>query len=181
LAPQQIVSCDNATGDQGCNGGWPAWSYGYLKTTGLESEDSYPYTSGTSGATGTCGSDSTKVVTTPLTTFNYVITPCNDTCAAQDELTMAHNVATTGPASVCVVANIWQTYTGGVVTSGCDKAYDEIDHCVQAVAIQTDTTYGTYWVVRNSWNSNWGMDGFIYLQFGSNQCGLADQATFVTY
>jgi len=95
-------------------------------------------------------------------------------------LGLATAMQTTGPASVCVVADIWQTYTGGVITSGCDHTYSEIDHCVQAVGVGTESG-STVWLVRNSWASSWGEAGYIWLEFGSNLCGLADQATFVQY
>ena len=37
-----------------------------------------------------------------------------------------------------------------------------------------------YWIVRNSWSSAWGEDGYVYLAFdGSNPCGLANEATVV--
>lgn len=34
-----------------------------------------------------------------------------------------------------------------------------------------------YWIVRNSWSSTWGEDGYIYLEMAKNTCGLADDAT----
>jgi C1A family cysteine protease len=32
-------------------------------------------------------------------------------------------------------------------------------------------------IVRNSWASTWGNDGYIYLEMAKNTCGLADDAT----
>ena len=44
-----------------------------------------------------------------------------------------------------------------------------------------NTTASTpYWIVRNSWTSNWGEDGCIYLKMGTNTCGVADEATIPT-
>lgn len=50
----------------------------------------------------------------------------------------AKYVGETGPLSICVDASSWQTYRGGVLR-GCGT---RIDHCVQAVGI--DTTNGVW-------------------------------------
>merc|ERR1712037_613662 len=42
---------------------------------------------------------------------------------------------------------------------------------VQAIGINTDTFNGekkTYWIVRNSWTSSWGEQGYIYVEYGQN-------------
>ena len=33
--------------------------------------------------------------------------------------------------------------------------------------------------VRNSWSTNWGEEGYIYLAMGDNTCGLCNEATVV--
>ena len=80
-----------------------------------------------------------------------------------------------GPMSVCVDATLWQTYVSGVITaaSGCGTS---IDHAVQAIGYNKA---GGYWIVRNSWDTAWGNDGFIYLKMGENTCGTANLATQV--
>ncbi len=40
---------------------------------------------------------------------------------------------------------------------------DVLDHCVQLVGYDT-TTSTPYWIVRNSWNTSWGINGYIYLE-----------------
>ena len=37
--------------------------------------------------------------------------------------------------------------------------------------------YAARRIVRNSWASTWGEDGYIYLEMAKNTCGLADDAT----
>ena len=34
-------------------------------------------------------------------------------------------------------------------------------------------------IVRNSWNTNWGLEGFIHLTMGENTCNLASDPTTV--
>merc|ERR1712110_756227 len=80
------------------------------------------------------------------------------------------------PMSVCVDAELWQTYQGGVITasSGCGTS---IDHAVQATGYNAE---GNYWIVRNSWGETWGESGFVWVEYGSNVCGITDQATIVS-
>jgi len=75
--------------------------------------------------------------------------------------------------SICVDAEPWQTYQGGVIDrSTCGT---ELDHCVQVVGMKE----GEYWIVRNSWNTDWGEDGYIRVKTGENACGIAMEATIV--
>lgn len=57
--------------------------------------------------------------------------------------------------------------------SGCPTKRIIFDHAVVIVGIQEDGT----WILRNSWGSDWGENGYIRMSAG-NSCGLAD---FVYY
>jgi hypothetical protein len=183
LAPQQIVSCDKV--DQGCNGGDTPTAYAYIEKNGLEPEASYPYKSGTTGADGSCKYSAAKA-TQKITGFLYATPTCanSDSCDNQDEVTFATNVAAKGPASICVNAAAWQNYASGVLTaSACGgKEYTDLDHCVQLVGfdLTKSSQKKPYWIVRNSWGDSWGNEGYIYVEYGTNACGVADEATFVT-
>ena len=54
----------------------------------------------------------------------------------------------------------------------------KLDHCVQLTGYNL-TAPEPYYLVRNSWATNWGEDGYILLSATGNTCGLADEATFV--
>jgi cathepsin F len=181
LAPQQIVNCDK--NDNGCNGGDTVSAYSYVESAGgLVPESDFPYT----GTDGSCKYDKTKVVA-PVKGFKYATPPCNDSCSKQDEGTLGANLASVGPVSICVYAESWQDYTSGVLTKNCPKSYSSLDHCVQLVGYSGASTDETgkpspaYWIVRNSWNTDWGLDGYIHIAYGSNLCGIADEATIVTF
>lgn len=34
-----------------------------------------------------------------------------------------------------------------------------------------------YWIVRNQWGENWGMNGYIYVAMGANTCGILNDMT----
>merc|ERR1711998_526676 len=151
LSPEQITQCDSSS--YGCSGGWTENAYDYVVGTGMATEEDYPYTS-SSGTTGSCKSSFDTVVS--ITGYETV----------SGESSMASYVGSTGPLSVCLDASSWSTYTGGILSS-CGNS---VDHCVQAVGIDTDEGY---WKVRNSWGTSWGESGYIRLAYGQNTCDLA--------
>ena len=137
LSPEQITQC--APIAQGCGGGWTEVAYGYVKKAGgIETDAAYPYTSYL-GVTGECHVEKSQEVVT-----------VNSFTTVSGETDMANYVLSTGPLSVCLDANNWSTYTGGIMTV-CGQ---QVDHCVQAVGVDTSST-GGYWIVRNSWGTSW--------------------------
>jgi len=173
LSEEQIVDCD--TVDLGCSGGDTVTAYAYVKQAGgLETEAAYPYTAG-GGMSGSCNVDGQFAA--QITGFAYATPPCTDSCDKQDEGTLASNLASKGPISICVDAETWQDYMGGVITDNCDHAYTSLDHCVQLVGYDFTDSSNKYWIIRNSWNTNWGEEGYLRVAYGSNLCGIADEAT----
>jgi len=163
LAPQQLVDCDHDLAI-GCNGGLTLLAYDYLiKVGGQESNASYPYTA----KDGECQFDADDI---ELSISSYIYVPRNET-------DLQINLLQHGPLSICLDAEHWQDYTGGVITARecCDLDICILDHCVQLVGFNTT---GNYWIVRNSWGDDWGLDGYVYLEMGSNTCGLKDLASW---
>jgi Papain family cysteine protease len=58
---------------------------------------------------------------------------CN--CDNQNEGMAVRNLASYGPATVCLDASTWQDYDGGIITSasGCSAKFLAMNHCVQVV------------------------------------------------
>jgi Papain family cysteine protease len=56
-------------------------------------------------------------------------------CSNQNEGYAIRNLATYGPAVVCLDASTWQDYSSGIITSdsGCGSGFMDVNHCVQAV------------------------------------------------
>jgi len=161
LSTQQVNACDKVDG--GCNGGDTITAYEYVvKAGGIESEKEYPYTSG-GGRTGICKFSASKIVESIK--GHKVLAKKEE--ALQTELNH-------GPASVCVAATAFQTYKKGILKV-CPGF---IDHCVQTVGYDTADNY---WLVRNSWNTDWGEEGYIRLEMGKNICKIANEITYPTF
>jgi C1A family cysteine protease len=157
LSEQNLVSCSFLQGNLGCNGGWyyNAWKYANKKA--LESEADYPYTSGTTMVSGSC------MYNAALGIVNAIAT----TDVATDTTSIMTAIAQQ-PNAVAIEADTvyFQSYTSGVLTcaSCCGST---IDHAVTAVGYGNDPTYGGYYIVRNSWGTSWGNQGYVNI-------GMAD-------
>jgi len=168
LSAQHITSCTpnelKCGGSGGCQGSIPQLGFVYTQLFGLTMEADYPYTSGNTGSTGSCNYNANSM-DAPATLRGYELLPRNNYEAVMNHL------ANVGPLSVAVDASSWSFYSGGIF-SGCK--YDrniEINHAVQLVGYGSDSD-GDYWIVRNSWGSRWGENGYIRLARESEpQCG----------
>ena len=79
------------------------------------------------------------------------------------------------PLSVSIEADkrVFQTYTSGVLDS--TECGTQLDHAVLAVGYGNDADSGLdYWLVKNSWNTTWGDQGYIKLAIvdGEGICGV---------
>jgi len=164
LAPQQIVDCDKSDG--GCNGGNPPTAFNYIvKAGGQEPESAYPY----KAKDQSCSFVKSAVYAT-ISGYKYIT-------KSRDETALKTAVATVSPISICVNAQPWQSYSSGIMTAR--QCSNSLDHCVQITGYDTSAST-PYWVVRNSWGSNWGESGYIRLEYGKNTCGLTQEATTAT-
>jgi len=182
LAPQQIVDCDFWPVDEACNGGTTQFAFEYvMEAGGMDSESYYPYVSGSTGTRGSCQFDKSQVQA-KISKWSYATPVCADfICDHQDEVRMAEALVSTGPVSVCLNAANWQDYQSGVMDPSTCGGHGllALDHCVQAVGYNNATS-PPYWIVRNSWNTDWGVDGYIFIALGQNTCGIANIATQVS-
>jgi len=167
LAPQTYVNCvknpNKCGGTGGCEGATMELAFNLTAQTGIALESTLPY----AGRDETCSDYKAAVKVS-----GYVKNPVNDANALETA------VATKGPQAITVAAEPWQFYGGGVF-HGCSSGLFSgsgatLDHGVQAVGYAKD-----YWIVRNSWSPSFGEEGYIYLEYGKNTCGIANEATLV--
>ncbi|KAI4465798.1 cysteine protease family c1-related [Holotrichia oblita] len=167
LSEQNLVDCSERFGNQGCEGGLMTNAFKYVKANhGIDTEKSYPYeaeddrcryNSKNSGATDT----------------GYKNIPSGNEKALQSA------VATVGPVSVGIDASLpsFQFYSGGIYYEP-ECSTEEIDHGVLAVGYDSQGGHD-YWIVKNSWGEDWGMQGYINMARNKeNNCGIATMASY---
>jgi putative hemolysin len=66
-------------------------------------------------------------------------------------------------------------YSSGIWNEIVPSSYGT-DHVVAIVGWGNDATYGDYWIVRNSWNSSWGENGYMRITVNSDLI-----SSFITY
>merc|ERR1712200_191899 len=82
------------------------------------------------------------------------------------------------PVATAVVAtDNWGGYGGGVLDDDlcCDAATDPecintLNHAVTVVGYGTEGDKD-YWLVKNSWSTNWGEEGYFKIKKGTGHCG----------
>ncbi|KAL3574297.1 hypothetical protein D5086_024910 [Populus alba] len=151
LSEQELVDCDTQGEDQGCEGGLMEDGFDFIiKNHGITTDANYPY----QAADGTCNSKKEASRIAKITGYESV--------PANSEAALLKAVANQ-PTSVSIDAggSDFQFYSSGVFTGPCGT---ELDHGVTAVGYG-ETSDGTkYWLVKNSWGTSWGEEGYIRMQ-----------------
>ena len=60
------------------------------------------------------------------------------------------------------------TLTGGIIQHHCNNVF--YDHAIQIVGYDTTNTV-PYWIIRNTWGTDWGEKGYVRIKLGDNMCG----------
>lgn len=162
LSEQWLVSC-NLNG-WSCAGGW--WAHDYLQWkadatggVGAVMESEFPY----AAADLPCGGPYNREYT--IQGWAYI----GSSSGVPSTESLKEAIYAYGPISVAVHAsNAMQAYGGGIFNT-C--ATGEINHGV--VLVGWDDTQGDagVWIMRNSWGSNWGEDGYMRMPYGCASIG----------
>ncbi|WCJ32682.1 Cysteine proteinases superfamily protein [Euphorbia peplus] len=170
LSEQELVSCDTKGEDQGCQGGLMDDGFKFIiGNQGITTETNYPY----EAADGTCNTKEEANHAAKITGYEDV--PANSEAALM-------KAVANQPISVAIDASgfQFQFYSSGVFTGSCGT---ELDHGVTAVGYGSSSGMN-YWLVKNSWGSQWGEEGYIRMQKDitakEGLCGIAMQASYPT-
>eukprot|EP00944_MAST-04C_sp_MAST-4C-sp1_P000465 g465.t1 len=157
----QCLEC--TPGTFGCQGGYPWLCYDHIiKNGGIDSEKDWPYLSDDCNA----AKEKLEKVASILSFANVTE---NDESSLRDALVKQ-------PVSVCIDAqcDAFMNYGGGVLDEDCGT---HIDHCVLAVGYEL-TGKDSYYIVKNSWGTSWGENGYVRMKIGDNLDCIACKATY---
>ncbi|XVF15506.1 hypothetical protein REPUB_Repub09cG0159700 [Reevesia pubescens] len=168
LSEQELVDCDRSY-DAGCNGGLMDYAFQFIMDNGgIDTEEDYPYL----GMDNQC--DPTRKNAKVVSIDGY------EDVSPYDEKALKKAVAHQ-PVSIAIEAGgrAFQLYESGVFNGECGSA---LDHGVVAVGYGVDDNGQEYWIVRNSWGSSWGEDGYIRMERNVNaytgKCGITMEASY---
>ncbi|KAM4549673.1 digestive cysteine proteinase 1 isoform 1-T1 [Fundulus diaphanus] len=171
LSQQMLVDCSWGFGNNGCDGGeeWRAYEW-IMKHGGIATTETY---GAYMGMNGFCHLNSSQLTA-------HIKSYTNVTSGDAEALKLA--LFKNGPAAVSIDAShrSFVFYSHGVYYEpACGNTTDDLDHAVLAVG------YGTlngepYWLIKNSWSTYWGNDGYILMSMKDNNCGVTTDATYVT-
>ena len=148
---QGVVSCSGAGS---CAGGW--WAYDYFIGKGNPTEAVYPYTA----TNGTCRARAP--VTYRAVTYGYV----SPSGGIPTVLQMKAALMKYGPLSIAVyVSPAFGAYTGGVFN---ERATGAPNHAVTLIG-WNDAKKA--WLIKNSWGTWWGEQGYMWIAYDSNSVG----------
>ncbi|XP_017044214.1 procathepsin L-like [Drosophila ficusphila] len=163
LSPKHLVDCVPSP-SQGCQRGWVSLAFNYTRDYGIATKQSYPYQPQTDACRWNPKSSAG-------TLRSYV------TLNNNDEREMAEVVYNIGPvtASIDHVHEEFTQYVSGVLRiPGCRSARMKLSHSMLVVGFGTDPTWGDYWLIKNSYGTSWGENGYVRLaRNAGNMCGIA--------
>jgi C1A family cysteine protease len=157
LSEQSLLNCVTPVDSSGnCSGHYLHSAFEFLQSSNVPPESSAPY----QAKVGSCGSANKG--TYGLKNWDFVGADyTKPTVTEIKQALIAH-----GPIAASVrVTEAFQAYSGGIFN---ENDTGSTNHAIMLVG--WDDTRGA-WHLRNSWGTNWGEDGYMWIKYGSNSVG----------
>jgi cathepsin B len=184
------LSCCTGSCGNGCEGGYPSRAWNWYVNKGVVTGGSFTNKTGckpyfwTENGQNYCSPDATSDCPTPRCSENcqsgYSNSYTSDKVKAksafnvpQDVNEIMTHIYNDGPLEAAFdVYNDFFHYNGGVYTRDPNAEYAG-GHAVRAIGWGTEN--GTpYWLVANSWGTDWGLQGFFKIKRGNDECGFEE-------
>jgi len=172
LSVKQLMNCD--TRDHGCNTGNMYTAYMYVdEAGGIASKDKYDLAMSSSGYTFPSEEDQDEMQCLEDNVEKKWTTPgmC-DIAQTEGNDALMKAIYEKGPVAIGINANNLQMYDEGVIKfEDCGPAgrgIASINHAAMVVGWGVDAKYGNtpYWLVKNSYGTSFGEDGYFKLERG---------------
>lgn len=164
LSAQDLIDCDHEGKCRGCNGGLTEDAFDYINDEGMLSARCRPWT----GGDATCTSDSCSVQGADNTRYYSSLAKY----VSSDEAQIKQELFQQGSISAAFeVFHDFFSYESGVY-SHLEGDYSGL-HAVNLMGYGTDNGVD-YWLVKNSWGSDFGEQGFFRIKRGlkNNGCNF---------
>jgi hypothetical protein len=168
---EQCVWCRRSEADVRNGVGKQCWDLGnlgeaanFVQAHGISDPDCFPYTEAAAVYSAEEGKGAWPLSSTPDRAGRTVKAPA--AVSISDVAQKKNWIDTVGPMAVMFnPPPDFGAYNGGIYTpavSGSGEA-----HCLLVVGFN-DNPPEPYWIVKNSWGTSWGMQGFGYIAYSAN-------------
>lgn len=167
LSEQYLLDCNND--GYSCAGGWIPHDYHKNKGyRGAIDGNAYPYI----GQQSSCAPGHTPVDKID----NWFFVDKN----GDYNKNIKQALIQYGPIWTTIYVNsALERYRGGIFNQ-CDMGGNQVNHAVVIVGYGKDKATGVdYWIVKNSWGSSWGENGYFRIKSNCNRIGFA--SNYVVY
>ncbi len=149
ISEQSLISC-NTHGYSCLRGGW--WDYDDITNTGIILNDDYPYNA----------TDEICKKISPITNFKVIKWGyINNNVEEMKSAIFQYGPIATGVS----VDKEFYKYINGIYDH---NSLEGVNHAV--VLVGWDDSIKS-WILRNSWGNSWGINGYMYIEYGKSSIG----------
>lgn len=158
---QHILSCTKP-GEWTCNGGFFDYNR-HMTPYGGVLGSAWPY----SGTDESCRGNLPHQI--KVKSWNYLPGGENPSIAEIKAAIYRYGIVSVGVAADSAFSN----YTSGIFQ---DSGSRQLNHAVNLVGWNDN---GQYWILKNSWGTSWGQNGYMLIRYGAN--GIGTWANYVVF
>jgi len=180
ISPQVIISCEDT--DLGCHGGEAYNAFEWMSKNEVTDETCSLYSGRGLDNGSVCSAMTICRNCNPgeacFVPDKYLVYGVEEFGWVSGEENMMQEIYQRGPIACGIaVPDALEEYTGGIY---CDDTGNmEIVHDISVVGYGEEDGQ-KYWLVRNSWGSNWGEEGFFRVCRGTNNIAIESDCAWAT-